>query len=515
MPALNIFRLFPKQKTLLLKYLDQRGLKHIQTKHVTEGGTKFILSLYFSKKPKKSYVKWIKHLREIFEIEDQKIDNYSAVMLIESGEILYGVSYGTAHFLVVRFADLDFGIDIGARILSKYTIKNARSFGGKTTKSIITYDHITELVFEGAESVNYIKGNPFDPKVWGKSVSCGQSVQLRKRDFSPSNAHSLAVMLEDTLLKAPIRTPIPRSIRVKDKTVRAKLLTQLIQDMKNGNYMVSISKQQLSGVEFLFDDAFSYHLLHKGGEVEIDSQLTLKEVQTIADEHFESDFAAFLAADVEAQEDGVKAFSKKMICFIDYVDSKSNYYLENGEWFEFDSNYLKNLHDAVALIAVDKSPEIHEFDDGQYETWLKAHKKNAKQFYRERYLNEMLSEKHGYENYDRKPFKGTGHNLEIADLVKGDELTFVKIGKVQKLNYVVDQSINALNVLKRLGLKMEVNGNERQIRTICIWIFLERQNDIDNLTELRSLIFLMKLADWRKEVLLAGLTPLVKISYRR
>ena len=83
MPALNIFRLFPKQKTLLLKYLDQRGLKHIQTKHLTEGGTKFILSLYFSKRPKKSYVKWIKHLREIFEIDDQKIDNYSAVMLMD------------------------------------------------------------------------------------------------------------------------------------------------------------------------------------------------------------------------------------------------------------------------------------------------------------------------------------------------------------------------------------------------------------------------------------------------
>lgn len=513
-PALNIFRLFPKQKTLLLKYLDQRGLKHIQTKQLTEQGAKFALSLYFSTRPKKSYVKWIKHLKELFDIEDQKIDNYSAVVLVESTDLLYAVSYGTAHFSLARYADLDFGVDIGSRILSKYTIKNARSFGGKTTKTIITYDHITELAFDGGESVNYIKGNPFEPTKWGKSVSCGQSVQLRKRDFSIMSAPSLALMLEDALRNTPIKTPIPRSIRVKDKVLKGTLLTQLIRDMTNGNYMVSISQQQLSGVEFLFGDAYTYHLLFDGGEAEIDSELTLKEVHTLAKKHFDNDFAALLFADVEAREDGVRAFAKKMICFVDYVDSKNNHFLENGEWFEFDSNYLKNLRDAVGSIPLNTVPEITVFDEGQYQAWLKTSDKHSV-VYREAYLNELLSKKYGYENYDRKLFTNEKHNVEMADLVRGDELTFVKIGKVQKLNYVVDQATNAINVLKRSGLKMHVGGKERLIRTICIWVFLEREHDISALKDLHSLIFLMKLADWRKEVLLTGLTPLVKVSYRR
>ena len=55
-----------------------------------------------------------------------------------------------------------------------------------------------------------------DTKRWGKSVSCGQSVQLRKRDFSVGNAHEIAVMLEDTL-SDPIKTEIPRSIKISDK----------------------------------------------------------------------------------------------------------------------------------------------------------------------------------------------------------------------------------------------------------------------------------------------------------
>jgi hypothetical protein len=110
MPALNFFRLFPKQKSNLVSFLEKRGLEHLGSKTIKSQGKTFSLSLYFSSSPKKSYVKWIKNLQEIFKVPDRKIDNYSAVMLIGGKDLLYAVSYGIAHFYISRFADSDFGV---------------------------------------------------------------------------------------------------------------------------------------------------------------------------------------------------------------------------------------------------------------------------------------------------------------------------------------------------------------------------------------------------------------------
>ena len=98
MPALNFFRLFPKQKDQMIKLIESRGLVHLQSQSAQHRGRAYALSLYFSSSPKKSYVKWIKHLQEVFKVPDKKIDNYSAVMLISSKDFLYAVSYGIAHF---------------------------------------------------------------------------------------------------------------------------------------------------------------------------------------------------------------------------------------------------------------------------------------------------------------------------------------------------------------------------------------------------------------------------------
>jgi uncharacterized protein (TIGR04141 family) len=514
MPALNFFRLYPRQKDRLLEFLAKKGLSHIETKALKNLGRSFEISLYFSSVPKKSFVKWIGQLQEVFDIPDKKIDNYSAVMLISSRDLLYALSYGMAHFYLAPFADLDFGIDIASRLLSTYSIKNSRSFGGKTTKTILTYDNITELVFDGGESVSYVKGRPTNPERWGKTISCGQSVQLRRRDFSPATAHKLAVLL-DRALRAPKKTEIPRSTRVTDKPTTVRLTNNLIADMRGGNYMFAISAQQLSGVEFIFSDMFSYHLPLKGEEIELDHSLSLEVADQIVKEHFSSDYGKFLLSDVEAREDGRFAFKRKLISFIDYVDSRDNkYYLDEGQWYEFDTNYLANLRNAVDLIPLELKPEIHTFDEKEYQQWLGG-KEDHEKFYRERFLNDKLSAEFSYENFDRSIFRYDRMSIEYADLVRGDELTFVKIGVAQKLNYVIDQSINALRTLQHSGFYLDVGGTKRRVGKITLWLFFKRKGNVTSLADLHSLIFLMKLANWRREVLLAGLSPLVKISYSR
>ena len=515
MPALNFFRIFPEQKNNLLTLLQQKGLECIDSKSFTENKVRYKLSLYFSSKPKKSFVKWITQLQVVFKIPDKKVNNFSAVMLIESMQLLYAVSYGIAHFFISRYADNDFGVNIASRIIKKYKMKSSKEFGGKTTKSILTYNQIDELAFDGGESVNYIKCIPFDENKWGKNISCGQSVQLRKRDFSPSNAHVLANMLEDTLNNEPIRKEIPRSLKINDKKKLEELIKKLISDMKSGNYLFSISSQQISGVEFIFADLFTYHLQLRSDEKELDENLSLEEANKIVKSFFSSDYVSFLNAKVEVREDGETIFIKPLICFIDYVDSINHYYIDDGEWYQFDTNYLRNLQSTVNLIPIKKNTEIRIFDEEKYEKWLKDNKKDRKKYYRERYLNILLEKDYKYQNYDRTPFKYEKITVEYADLIKDDEFIFVKIGKPQKLNYVIDQSLNALKILQRTGFILTVDGKNKSIKKMTLWLFIERTSNINKITDIRSLIFLMKLANWRKEILLSGLTPSIRIGYKR
>lgn len=322
-------------------------------------------------------------------------------------------------------------------------------------------------------------------------------------------------MLENTIETVEPRIAIPRSIKITDKAKVNKLTRSLVNDMRQGYYMVSISSQQLSGVAFVFSDMFTYHLQYDSGEIELDDDLTLKTLESLVKEHFDSDFMKLLNANVEAREDGERAFIRKLICFVDYVDSANRYYLEEGQWYEFDTNYLRYLQDTVRLIPVDFDPEIRVFDEGRYEEWLREQKEDRKKEYREKYLNEFLARKFGYMNYDRRFFSYQSISVEIADLVKEDKFVFVKIGKPQKLNYVVDQSINALSILQRNGFSLTIKDTQHTIKTITLWIFLERENDISSIAEIQSLVFLMKLAAWRKAVLLSGLSPEIRVSYIR
>lgn len=513
MPALNIFKVFCNQRQHLVDLLVDHGMEHVDTVEISESGVDFTLELYFTTQPIRNPVKWIRQLKNLFAIEDAFHVSFAAAMLVRWNNLLYVVSYGTAHFFVSRFAEINFGIEIASRVVSNYKIKNSREFGGVRTKSIETYQPTNEIVFSAGEAVTYIKGVPRDRDTWGKTVSCGQSVQLRKRDFDPTIAHKICSSLEN-VLQDPIVNQIPRSIRVTDDEEIAQLDNALISDMSNGNYMVLISQQQLSGVDFLFPDRYEYLLKTSNDEVPIEDSVDLNEIQEIVNAKFSGDYARLLNAPVEAQEDGERVFLRPFITFVDYIDTVRNYYLEDGKWYKFDVNYLSNIRNAVNRTELDDSTELVEFDETAYQEWKSDQAQNSVK-YREWYLNQILSEAYGYLNRDRTLDLFEGATVELADLVKDQTLYVVKIGKPQKLSYAIDQANAALRVIERNGFTLDIEGVPCRIQSVCLWLFLERSTNIQRISEINSLIFLMKLAHWRDSVLLAGLTPRIRISYRR
>ena len=135
-------------------------------------------------------------------------------------------------------------------------------------------------------------------------------------------------------------------------------------------------------------------------------------------------------------------------------------------------------------------------------------------WYAEKFFNHYVSENFGYLNLDRDIIQVDKFRLELTDLVFNDAFIFVKIGTPQKLSYVIDQSIASLQYLAENNGRIPVNGEPLEPQKLVLWLILDRVTPIAGLNDLNSLIFLMKLEDWRKKVTSSGLTPIVWISYK-
>jgi uncharacterized protein (TIGR04141 family) len=508
----NFFKIYNTQKGNLAKLLTSKGMPLFEKKTVVEGGNSYEYELYYSAAPRSRPVKWVKELQKKFPVPDANLESYSAAIIISFKSNVYAISFGSAHFYISIYSDFEFGISIASKILDTFKIKNSREFSGIKTKSIETYLEAKDLFYDAGEAVNFIKGIPENKDLWGKNVSCGQSVFLRKRDFTVTNIHRICEQLEHALT-LPSKKEIPRSIPIKDRATKIQLETQLTNDIKSGNYMISISQQQLSGVAFLFSDQYEYQLTVGKNTFELDEKTKLNDVDSIVQSFYAGDYSKLLRAEVTAYEDGKVVFQKRFMNFLDYIDSQNHYFIEDGEWYKFDDIYLSNVRNEVNKIDLSHSSEIHRFDEVQYQTWLTL-QPNGKKYYRERYLNEVIMTSFGYVNHDRSFSLFEGATVEIADLVKNDTIYIVKLGTAQKLGYAIDQATAALRVLERNKFTVQVAGQDVKINRVCLWLFFERANAITSLTDINSLIFLMKISQWRKATLISGLQASVCISYK-
>lgn len=101
------------------------------------------------------------------------------------------------------------------------------------------------------------------------------------------------------------------------------------------------------------------------------------------------------------------------------------------------------------------------------------------------------------------------------DLYKDGILYFVKKGTPQKLSYVVDQAVNTVKILQSNADQIRIEEEVVDVKGICLWLILKRATTIEKLSEINSIIFHMKLVEWKRILTDAGFTPLININYIR
>jgi len=489
----NIYRLRKQAEQALIEKLENVRLHKLRDKEID--GLK--LSFFFSEEPDQVEIWWADTYSEFFYDTDKPQNLiYFGVLLISSTTDLYAVSLGKTHFYLRQYCDSDFGLNLAQRIADPkdFRIKNSKFYKSAKSKTITTYQRGIKLSYDSGESIHYLKAKTVNAELWGKTASFGSSVQLTL-PISPLELPTVIVRIEQELLKPPA-FELPKAELInnaeKVKQLDRRLIGALLGSTTNSQ--VSVDEFSVSGVDFIFSDRNNYSLYLKGlsrDKVAI-GELSLEKLKAFISQKNINLHEKLDHIQVYCANEVGKGHSDGLKFYLDYIDD-DKHCLIDGKWHKFNESYIKYLQNEVDAIDLhyDETFDITlSVDEGQF---------NNERAYQNNYqiLHRSL------DSIDSR-FK-----VEMADLYKDSVLYFIKKGTPQKLSYVIDQATNtnaALqhNLIQQPGIV---------IKALCLWLILERQTKIPKLSNINSLIFQMKLVEWKKAVVNAGYMPQIKLNY--
>lgn len=214
-------------------------------------------------------------------------------------------------------------------------------------------------------------------------------------------------------------------------------------------------------------------------------------------------------------------FSKGLKETIDVkiTENGESFFLKNGEWFKFNQSFIDYLKNSLESIEIEKKEDLIE---NEYLTWKsekeqkinnKSSELDNKITYREYFFNKKLSDTHGYELLDRQLelmqslSKGKNdYKIEIADLYKNEEIISLKISDDNSsLIYNIKQSETSIELIKNNKIEFK-----KELKKAAIWFVFKEE--VNKITDINSIQFLLAVEAWKKHVMFHGLTPKIYIS---
>ena len=513
MAKFNIYKIDKAKESTLLEKLEAVGLSHSGQKTIDD----FTLSLYLSKKPEDIDIWWTDLYADYLD-KDEKPKNkaYFAVFLVSNNSLLYAISMGKSHFYLKDFCDIDFGINLAERITdnNNLKLKNSKLFGGKKNKIIISYQENSEFEYDSGESIHYVKAKTADAEKWGEVGSFGNSTQLHL-EITPDDLPELVKSIEDELQKEPTIV-LPRATAILDETKIAELDQKLTQEiLSNTNAELQPSEATVSGVDFVFLDKNQYRFIFNRQRHDVEGELNLTALRDFINQQSIDLAASINDIKIKVFDEHNKGYAKPMKYFLDYVDDDRHFLLD-GKWHIFNQNYIEFLKKQIDDRIVIETPNIN-FSNSAFTQWRNdlSDEEKIAHGYAEYHFN-TLQEGRGYKNLDREiETLRRQYKIEKLDLYKNDTAFFVKIGTPQKLGYAIDQATATIKILQSRTSSIQINDQEIKPKGICLWFIFERQTKITKISEIKSLIFLIKLAEWQRQCSNAGYNPIVRVGYRQ
>lgn len=522
----NIYKIRHERLNDLKHKLEMVGLFEQKTLQSKEYEMKF----YFSEKVDGNPIWWWQTYRDFFKegLEEPKNYFYFGVLLCsdtKNEERIYAISLGKAHFYLSKFISSDFGINLAVRMADENTIllKKSRYFAGSKRQDVSSYERFQKDSYEPGESVDHLKLKASDKEIWGKkNIIFADSIQM-DMDIHPSNLSSVFEQINAHSVKDEI-IQLPKLEQVENE-LGDDLDGLLLACLRDEQGKVNVEEFSVHGVAicFSFHD-YEYRLSAKNPgqdkyhKKNIGNTLEISAIREFLEEN--RDIVDVNLIRVQFQNDELGSFTKglKEVLDLPIFHDNSYYFLRNGEWFKFNQIFMDYLKRSLESIELIKMVDLSEKD---YLAW-KAEKERKilakedvddKVIYRESYFNKKLCTDHGYELLDRQLTQIRSlsegrqkYKVEIADLYKENEIISVKISEANHdLIYNIEQSQDSVELIMRKTVNFE-----HQLVSAGLWFVFE--GDVEKITDINSVQFLLAIEAWRKLVKSFNLKPRIYIS---
>lgn len=513
----NIFKLENKQE--LKKEMLERNFEKIGNE--IESG-KYKLNLYY-KYDNDLKLSWKNILTEFGETNPPTRIGISGIIICESCDNNYAVTYGASSFLVQRYSDREFGFNFAKRIeLKEMKRKSSMTPHSRRNSSITSFKNTKTIVFDSGENITSLSFAP-DNIFYGKRIDIGKSIKL-KTDISLSDIYQLFDQIEsdvsnDIINKIPLLTKITNTDEIEryDKMMYDSLNKEFDSYGKSNLSQFSMNEFYIVGSSIYFEE--DHTQVVKVGKYE--EELELHNLNDL----FE--LSKKIGVDIQTiiekgkiiyrDSSNEKIYAESIRKYINYEIESENASLYNDEWFYYNDDYYDLVMNEIKTIEI-KYNSSDNYTKEQIETF----RVNEKE-YREEILNKILSKKYNGRLLDRDMFISKYENeyfnseykIELADLLLADEYISVKIGSAQALSYCIDQS----DLSAKLIDAKKINLDEKELPIpdkFGVWFYMESnsvfENGTVNLQKIHSIMLLSKLSTWSKNIKTLGKTPVIHIN---
>lgn len=539
MASINLYKIDQDKLQLFLQEVSSK-LDLIDTVTIErDENESYGLTLYLSNPQDERDISW-QWILDGFNCAHIEIKSApKAILLVESNEEQYAVTFGSSFFIVDKYCDYDFGFNFARKFKFKAIKTTAlTSPSSKRNKTVNTYIDYNELEFDSGESFAKIKGKADIPDGFTKfkpAIEIGTSIRFAIENENLNSIIDLIEFVESTMSSDIENYKIPVFSKITDPSLLGELDAELIQNVKQNPAQINISELDIIGVTEVFNNNDSEFVLRYGRHEKVVPELSNDAINSFCGDNGLNMFEILLDIKVVSQKDGVCVRTDCIKDLIDYTNDQQKCVLSKGKWYKYNCDYLQYLADSISEIKAIYNP-AYDFDRmiynrfidqkliqergfpeylGKTEDEIKA--KLTKKYYAERVFNLIREQDDGFINQDREYTRFGNISVEIMDLYKDDTMYAVKIGSSSaKLCYAVDQSLSSLKLHKKGALEGALN-----ITKVALWFVLERSTHLrtcldgsPDLTDLNMLMLQNRIDQWKKEVRLSGFEPVIYINYR-
>ena len=513
----TIFKI--KDKENLLKDMFERDFNRIGNEIESD---KYKLKLFY-KYDNDLKLSWKNILIEFGEQNPPTRTGISGIIICESDDNNYAITYGASSFLVQKYSDREFGFDFAKRIELKEMKRKSSMIPHSTKNSSITsFKNTKTILFDSGENITSLSFAPED-NFYGKRIDIGKSIKL-KVDIPLNKISMLFEKIEQDISNNIINN-IPLLTKISNQDDIEKYDQMMYETLdKEYNSTENLNTTQFTLNEFYIVGSSIYFeedhtQIIKIGKIEEEIELhSLSDLFELSKKHNISIKEIIEKGKIVYKDSSnERIYSENIRKFITFEIESENVSLYNDDWYYYNKDYYDLIIDEVKSISIkyDESDNLSKRD-------LENNRKNDKE-YREEILNRILSLRHSGKLMDRNLFISKYENdffdseykIELADLIIDDEYISVKVGNSQSLSYCVDQSDLSAKLInaKKINLR---DYDLREPDKYGVWFYLESNTIFDggkaDIEKIHSIMLLSKLSTWSKNIKMLGKTPIIHVN---